>query len=59
MKLNQLGFDHATTNKSPDTSLIYDIDYALGYHEGLKSKLEWAKQDLECFEAEYLMDLAE
>jgi hypothetical protein len=39
--------------------LAYDPYYLDGYREGLLTKIEWAKQDLECFEAEYLLDLAE
>jgi hypothetical protein len=59
MKTKKLGFDDATAGRSPDTILAYDPYYIEGYREGLLSKIEWAKQDLECFENEYYMDLAE
>ena len=59
MKSRTLGYDHAVQDKSPDSMLAYDPYYLDGYREGLLTKIEWAKQDLECFEAEYLLDLAE
>ena len=59
MKTRTLGYDHAVQGKSPDSTLAYDPYYLDGYRDGLIIKVEWAKQDLECFEAEYLLDLAE
>jgi hypothetical protein len=53
-ELNRTGYDHATTGKSPDPTLVCELDYISGYREGLATKLKWAEDDLNCFEAEYV-----
>lgn len=53
MRLDRMGYDHATTGKSPDPKLAYEPDYLDGYRQGLIAKVKWAEDDLSCFEAEY------
>lgn len=54
MRLDRMGYDHATAGKSPDPKLAYELDYVEGYRQGLIAKVKWAEDDLSCFEAEYL-----
>lgn len=48
-----LGFDHAAAGRSPDSDRIDDPDYMAGFRDGLLTRIRWAREDLDCFDAEY------
>ena len=59
MIAKRLGFNDAVSDKLPDPVLAYDPYYIEGYRDGLISKIELARRDLESFDDQYRWSIAE